>query len=471
MIIVPKNDNTKVLAAGLLYRERMCYNIVLYTIIRQKQSERYVPGIVEGETIMSDFIKREICEGVDFCNIRDDRFKAGRISVNLITPLDRSTAAANALLSWVLTRSCKKYPDITSLSRKLNDLYGAALYPSVLRSGDYQLISITASGLDDRYSMDGESVSSELADLLCSIIFDPKLVDGHFDDEDVEQERRQLLEDIDAEYNDKRLYSIKRCLEIMCRDELYSIGRCGSREDVEALSHGSIVAAWKRLLDNSKVRITMLGSADPDKAFERFSAFFADKPRKFRVSPVVVPEVREVKRIVETDEISQSKLVMGYRCKYPENNRERIASTLMSTVLGGTPTSKLFENVREKQSLCYYCSSMVENKKGLMLISSGVETENIEKTEKAITDQVELLMRGVISDDEFDSAKLALKNAFISVMDNLAAMESFYLNYILSDQTLSPAESVQLLETITKEDVTALASHIKLDTVFSLVGN
>lgn len=425
----------------------------------------------ERKNYMSEFVRREICEGVEFWNIRDDRFKAGRLSVNLITPLSRSTAAANALLSWVLTRSCRKYPDITALYRRLNDLYGAALYPSIGKFGDYQLISIASSGIDDRYSLGGGAISSELADLLCSIVFDPKLVDGHFDDEDVEQERRQLLEEIDGEYNDKRLYAIKRCNEIMCRDELYSIGRCGSREDVEALTHESIVSAWKRLLDNSKICITMLGSADPDKAYKRFAEFFADKPRRFRVAPVTVPEVHEVKRVVETDEISQSKLVMGYRCKYPETKRERITSTLMSVILGGIPTSKLFEHVREKQSLCYYCSSSVDNKKGIMRIDSGVETENIEKAEKAINEQVDLLIKGVISEDELISAKLAVKNAFVSVTDSLSSMEMFYLGNILRDHSISPMEAADIVETVTREEITQLASHIRLDTVFSLVGN
>ncbi len=420
---------------------------------------------------MSEIEKREICEGVEFWCVRDDRFKASRLSVNLYTPLNRSTAAANALLSWVLTRSCRRYPDMTSLARKLNDLYGAALYPSIRKAGDYQIISISSSAIDDRYTLNGESVSSELAELLCSIIFDPKLVNGHFDDEDVEQERRQLLEEIDGEYNDKRAYALKRCREIMCRDELYSIGRCGSREDVEALEHESIAAAWKRLLDNSKIIIMMLGNADSEKAFKSFSSFFADKPRKFRKLTATVPAVHEVRRVVETDEIAQSKLVMGYRCKLPATTREHIISKLMCTVLGGTPTSKLFENVREKQSLCYYCASAINNHKGIMSIDSGVETKNIEKAEKAITEQVELLKNGVISDDELLSAKLAMKNAFVSIMDGLSGIEGFYLLDAVSSCSYTPAEGAEIVDSITREEITSLASYIKLDTVFSLVGN
>ena len=420
---------------------------------------------------MYEFTKKTICDGVSFGNIKDDRFKRGRINATLIVPLDKKTAAANALLSCVLTRSCKKYPDFTSLNRKLDELYGAALYPSFSKFGDFQTVTVSVSGLDDRYALDGKSISSEITELLCSILFEPNITNGHFLEEDFQQEKRQLIENIDAEFNDKRSYAISRCIEIMCRDELFSISRFGSREDVVALTQENIYKAWKNLLDNARVELCMLGSTPYDKALDGFRKYFDGKPRKITGSTKIVSDVGEVKRIVETEEIVQSKLVMGYRCKYPETKRERITSTLMSVILGGIPTSKLFEHVREKQSLCYYCSSSVDNKKGIMRIDSGVETENIEKAEKAINEQVDLLIKGVISEDELISAKLAVKNAFVSVMDSLSSMEMFYLGNILRDHSISPMEAADIVETVTREEITQLASHIRLDTVFSLVGN
>ena len=168
---------------------------------------------------MSDFVRKQICDGVAFGSITDDRFKIGRLSATLITPLDRKTAAANALLSCVLTRSCKKYPDFTALSKKLDRLYGASLYSSVRQIGDHQAITVSAAGIEDRFALEEESVSSELAQLLCSILFEPNAENGLFSEEDLEQERRQLIESIDAEFNEKRLYAIKRCVEVMCENE------------------------------------------------------------------------------------------------------------------------------------------------------------------------------------------------------------------------------------------------------------
>ena len=420
---------------------------------------------------MNGFMRKEICEGVVLNSIVDHRFRIGRLSVTLLLPLSRETAAANALLSCVLTRSCQKYPDFTSLNRKLNELYGAALYPMVRRIGDFQAITISASGLDDRYTLDNESVSSELAELLCAILCEPKLINGHFDEEDVEQERRQLLEDIDAEYNEKRVYAVNRCIEKMCRDELFAIGRYGTREDVVKLTQEQLVSAWKNLLECAKIEITMLGSADPEKAYQRFAEIFGNKPRKIGGSTKIITEVPEVKHIVETDEITQSKLVLGYRCAYPKDQRQIVAASLMSAILGGTPTSKLFSNVREKQSLCYYCASRVDTEKAILLIDSGVETENIGKAQEAIIEQVELLKNGRITDDEMLSAKLAVKNAYISALDSLVSVQAFYIQSILRTEHLSPEEAADIVESITRDEIIDLAASMQLDTVFSLVGN
>ena len=430
-------------------------------------------GIIEknGDALMSELIRKQICEGVTFDTIDDDRFKAGRMNIKLITPLSRTTAAENALLACVLARSCKKYPDFTSLSRRLNELYGAGLFPVVRKIGEQQVIAFVASGLEDRYALRGESVSSELAELLCSILFEPKLIDGHFDEEDVEQERRQILEQIDAEFNDKRGYALKRCIELMCREELYSVSRYGSREEVLAVTQDDLAAAWKRLLNSAAVSAMRLGSGSSQGVYDTIESRFGGKPRKIKGTAEKRSEVSEVKRAAETDEISQSKLIMGYRIKYPETNRECVATSMMSVMLGGAPTSKLFLNVREKQSLCYYCACAADNEKGIMLIDSGVETGKIEKTEKAVTEQVELMKNGDITDDELIHAKLLMKNAYVSSLDSLGALDSYYCSRVLRASPASPQQSAEIAESITRDEIIELASHIKLDTVFSLVGN
>ncbi len=419
---------------------------------------------------MSDFIRRKICNGVTFGSFSDDRFKKGRISATLLTPLKRETAAANALLSCVLTRSCRKYPDFTSLARKLEELYGAGLYNGIRQIGDHQALTLTVTGLDDKYTFENDSISGELAELLCNIMFDPDVRDGKFAEENLEQERRQILEDIESENNDKRLFAIKRCVEIMCENETYSIGRFGDKEDIEALENQDVYKAWERLMDSARVELTMLGDSSPEYAFESFRDNFSGKPRAFVPGKPETYELRELKRVTETEELSQSKLVLGLRCEAFDRDPDCIANSLMSIILGGTPTSKLFLNVREKKSLCYYCVSRVDSNKGVMLIDSGVETENLSAAEEAILEQLEEMKKGNITADELENAKLALKNAYLSSLDSLASIQSYYVGGLLIKDKLSPQEAAGAVDDINLDRITELAKKVKLDTIYTLKG-
>ena len=338
-----------------------------------------------------NFINRnEIADGVFFTNIKDSRFKTMKISVNIVVPLSIETASENALVGGLLVRSCKKYPDFTVLSKKLSSLYGADLTSSLSKLGESQVLKISVSGLDDRYSLDDVSIAKELSELLCSVIFEPNVKDNAFIESELEQERRQLLDVIDSEFNEKRIYAMEQLIKHMCKDEVFGTKRYGTAEKIKAATAESLYRAWQNLLKTAKFEILYIGDSPADKAKEVFTKAFANIERNVAASSTdVVKNVSKEKHITEEMELSQSKLVMGFRTQISAGDDEAVAERLMCAVLGGTASSKLFNNVREKQSLCYYCSSAYDSIKGIMYINSGVEGENLEKAEKAILKEIE----------------------------------------------------------------------------------
>ena len=196
-----------------------------------------------------NFINRnEIANGVYFTNIKDSRFKTMKISVNIVVPLSVETASENALVGGLLVRSCKKYPDFTVLSKKLSSLYGADLTSSLSKHGESQVIKISVSGLDDRYSLDDVSIAKELSELLCSVIFEPNVKNNAFIESELEQERRQLLDVIDSEFNEKRIYAMGQLIKHMCKDEVFGIKRYGTAEKIKAATAESLCKAWQNLL-------------------------------------------------------------------------------------------------------------------------------------------------------------------------------------------------------------------------------
>ena len=417
-----------------------------------------------------NFINRyEIADGVFFSSIKDSRFKTMKISANIIVPLSEETASANALLCGVLSRSCKAYPDFTQLSKKLSSLYGADLDASIRKAGDCQLLSISASGLDDRYAFSGESIARELSLLLCSVIFEPNLNDSAFIESEVEQERRQLLDLIDSEFNDKRIYANGQLIKYMCADEVFGMKRYGTADKIKEITPASLYKTWQNLLKTATFEIMYIGDSSSEKAKEVFGNAFSNVERApSEIKTEVVRRAEDVKHITEEMELSQSKLVMGFRTDSAIPDKEVNATRLMCAILGGTANSKLFCNVREKQSLCYYCASRYDRQKGILTVDSGVEGENIEKAEEGILKEIEDMKNGVITDFEIEATKMAVVNSFYTTNDTVSGIETWYASQLFDGSFKTIEELSAEINAVSREDIIKAAQKLTLDTVYVL---
>lgn len=420
---------------------------------------------------MSKLLRKEIAPSVAFNTVKESRFKTMRICVTAYLPLKKETAAENALMSLVMTRSCNKYPDFTQLSRKLSYLYGASLSSGFMKIGDAQALTFSISGIDDRYALDNDIISKELSDLLCDVLFDPFVKDGAFDSTECEQERRQLIDMIDSEFNEKRVYAKNKALSLMCEDEVFSVKRYGDRESVLKATEKDLYKAWQNMLSCARFEIIYVGDSDSLSACEVFAKRFSEIDRKpCEISTEVVSDVKDVRFGNENMELSQSKMILGFRTAVAEPDVDTMAARLMCAVLGGTAHSKLFCNVREKLSLCYYCSSSYIRQKGIMLVESGVERENIDKAREAILGEIKAMQNGDITDEELEATKMSMANAFTSNCDTVGGISGHYLSQMFDKEILSPQECVDKVNAVTKEDVIRCANKLKLDTVFTLTG-
>ena len=418
---------------------------------------------------MSNIQRIRLGDGVWFSDVRDSRFKTMKISANLIVPLSAENAAANALICGVLSRSCKAYPDFTALSKKLSFLYGAELNASVRKAGDNQVLTLSASGLDDRYTLDGESLARELSLLLCGVIFEPNLQGDAFVPGEVEQERRQLLDLIDSECNDKRIYANAQLVSRMCAGEVFGMKRYGTAETIRAATPQSLYAAWRQLLKTAVFEIMYIGDSAPDRAVEVFRQAFEGIDRApVTAQTEVIRAAAQPQHFTEEMDVVQSKLVMGFRAGTALPDREIYATMLMCAILGGTANSKLFCNVREKQSLCYYCGSRYDKMKGIVFIDSGVEGENIEKLEAGVLHEIEDMKNGVITDFEIEATKMAVINAYHTSDDTVSGIESWYAAQLFDDSWKSIEEMAALINGVTGEEIVAAANRLTLDTVYVL---
>ena len=308
-----------------------------------------------------------IKEGVEGLFIENARFNTTGISYNFYLPLKEDTVAENALLPFILTSCSKDYPDFSALNYKLNKLYGARLDASTEKYGDCQLLRMTVSVIDDRFTFDSDSLVKQASELLLGLIFNPNVENGEFLKADVEREKRKAIEHIKGEIAEKRIYAKNRLISEMFKGDAYGIAKCGTAEQVEKINGKTLYEAWKNMLSTAYVRVQVVGAAVPNRLFEDIGEKFKEINR-FNITncKLCVPAkaVDKPKTVFEKMDVKQGKLVMGFSSELYGNDDISLPLMVMCDIFGGGPYSRLFSNVREKMSLCYYCSASSVRYKG-----------------------------------------------------------------------------------------------------------
>lgn len=408
--------------------------------------------------------------GVHSLTIPDERFKTSQLTVALLMPLQKETVETYALLPRLLIRGCAAYPDFTALHRRLNQLYGAAVTGDVARIGETQALILTAECTSDRYAISGEQLTAACGELLCEMLFRPALENGMFRAEDVETERRCLAEEVRAEINEKRWYARRRAERLLCPDEAYGIGRYGDAAVIESLTPEAVTAAWKRVLQEASVQLILQSDCalpDVEQALCReFAAVSGRKPTACHTDTATcLPEFR---RQVERMEVGQSKMVLGFRAGCAEPEAGVNATRLMNALLGGTATSLLFKNVREKLSLCYYCSSAYDRIKGVLFVQSGVDEANAERAEVEILAQLEAIRRGEFTDEELEAARRSVVQSFEAVNDSQSARSAWYVSQAALVQPASPEQTRDAIQAVTRDEVIAAAKRVRYECAYLL---
>lgn len=417
-------------------------------------------------------VRKKIGEGVYMNSVAETKFKSDRISLCLVTPIKKETATVNALVPFVLRKGCKSCPDFTKLNKKLAKMYGAILDADVAKHADKQIIEVSIQFTDDRYALGGENMIETAVKLLSDVVFEPNLDEnGYFPEIDLELERKYLIDTIESDLNDKRVYAIGKALGLVFENEPFGVKRYGYVDDAKAITSKSLANAWRELVKTSRIEIFFTGTGNAEIA----EKVFAERISKIK-REVIDEEKFEIvdyspfKEAEESMDIVQGKLVMIFRMGAPKTEKEKNAARLLSALYGGTAFSKLFMNVREKMSLCYYADSHFERGSGIMIVDCGIEFKNREAAQNEIIKQLELIAEGDFGDDEFNDTEGAIINSLGSVGDTLYSVEGWYMSGIVEENIITPEEDKKAINAITREDVMKAAEKAKLAAVFFLKG-
>lgn len=413
-----------------------------------------------------------LSKGVEGLFIKSNRFKTTLVSFNFFLPLKKETAASFALLPFILTSCSAKYPEFSKLNYKLSKLYGARLDASAEKYGDFQLLKMTVSVINDSYALDDDSLVKRASDLLLDLVFEPSVSEDAFLVNDVEREKRKAIEHIRGEYSEKRIYAKNRLIEEMYKGESYGVAKCGTVEEVEAITGESLYNSWKQMLKTAFVRVNVIGASIPAGLFdgisERFDKIERDNIPNCKIS-AATDSSEKVNIVTERQAVNQGKLVMGFSSEMYGNDDCSLPLLVMGDIFGGGPYSRLFSNVREKLSLCYYCSASSVRQKGLLMVQSGVNVANCDKAEKEILNQLEIVKKGEFTDFEFQSSIKSICDSLKTHSDSVGTLDMWYSLKVNNDVLYSPEDIALKVKEITREQVVAAAKGVKLHTVYKLM--
>lgn len=412
-----------------------------------------------------------IAPGVKLCTHKTQQFKTSVVSFNIITNLGENPGK-KALLLNLLARTSKAYPSITNMNRRLAELYGAVISPSVRKIGEAQVLSLVLICLDDRFALNKEKVLEEGIRLLSGCLFMPDITPDGFREENLSREKRLLIEKIDSEKDDKRIYALNTMLKEMCQDEIYGSHRLGTKEEIEGTTGKELLLIWKDILFNSPMQINVTGNFNEKEVEETVTRLFAPLERKkeniSEVHTEFITEAYDSHIFREKQPVKQGKLVIGMRAGMTYDFDNFPAIKLMNAIFGSGTFSKLFMNVREKMSLCYYCAARLDSNKGIITVESGVETENAEKALEAIRHELDEVRMGNFTDETIDNAKKSLCDLYNSVYDSVMGINDWMTSCCVRNDLTEPSAYGEMINSVCREEIILAASMVTEDTVFIL---
>lgn len=423
---------------------------------------------------------RSLGEAITLYHVATERFKTARLTFLTVRPADEVESPLATLHYGIMRRGSEKYPRLSCLNHRLDELYGSMLTIRNSVYGDQHVVNFILDVMEDEYRLPHDTETDILdgamellADMFLHTLQDEN---GLLRAEAVEAEKQTLADSLRATINDPRTYAAERFRRIMCPDEPYGISIGGTPESVAAITPSDVTSHRERTLAATRCAVFYVGKTSADRVCDLLKKHFgAWKPALLPDIKTLPHPVPAVPRFVEESRpVAQGKLCMGWSCGENETTVDLATVSAMQVcneLFGVMPTSLLFRHVREQLGLCYYCESALDMTKGILWVSSGIRSDRREEAEAAIRACLVRMQAGEIDPADVESAKISLVESYRQMEDSQGAIASFLIRRMLSGNEQTVEERMAAIAAVTPADVSAVARRFSLDTIYFLRGN
>ncbi|GEK32502.1 EF-P 5-aminopentanol modification-associated protein YfmF [Kurthia sibirica] len=416
------------------------------------------------------FNTTEIAKGVNVFTRKTDQFKTVNISIRFKKELSIEDTASRTVLTNVLQHSNATFKTAAAVRMYLDDLYGTVLYLDTTKKGNEEIVLLNIETVNDQY-LKHDNVLDKVLELIHTVLFKPNLENGAFVSSIVAREKAMVIDRIQSIFDEKSRYAQVQLQKLLRPNHPASISVNGTVEAVNAITPESLVKTYKSMLENDAVDIFVVGDIDEVQIIKTIKTAL---PLADRATPYVVKVVEDTEPITdykkEQMDMRQAKLHIGYSTPVKFGDIDFPKMQIFNGIFGGYPSAKLFVNVREKESLAYYCGSSYSSQYGLVYVTSGIESQNEEKASRLIDEQLTAIQLGDISDMELDQTKAMLTNQLTEALDSARGQIEIYDQYRDLPGGFSVPAMAEKWAAVTKEDVANVAKNVRKETVFFLTG-
>nr|WP_155719736.1 pitrilysin family protein [Streptococcus cristatus] len=413
----------------------------------------------------------EIIKGVHLHFIQSEKFKTNKIKVRFSAPMSEKTIAGRVLTASMLETSNALYPTSQTFREKLANLYGANYSTSLSRRGLVHYLDINLSFVRDQFLSRKNMLADEILDFLKASLFFPLSNGQAFDTKTFEIEKRNVLTDLEAEI-ENHFYHAHRELNNLFYDlPEMRIPRVATIDLVERETAETSFATFQQMLNQDQIDFFFIGDFNEIAVREKIQEFqFSEREQPLQLS--YQQNYSNITREkLEQRDVHQSIVELAYHFSSQYGDRSHLPLIVLNGLLGGFAHSKLFVNVREKESLAYTISSSFDIFSGLMRIYAGIDRANRTKTIALINRQILDLKRGHFTDEELEQTKNMLKNSILLAQDRQNTLiERAYMSSVLGKKFLSLEAWLKALENVSKADLIEAAQQLKLQAIYFMEG-
>lgn len=401
----------------------------------------------------------------DIYLIKTDKFKTINLSTVFISDYKKEEITKNKFISEYLTHSNNLVKDEVSMSKKYMELYEPSLSINDFFTDKHHKIYSTTF-LNEKYTEKG--MNKKTIDFYYNTIFNPNLNDGMFDESIFNTIKQQLKTWYKIDEEDSRNMAYFNSLSYISDDLPIKVDNRGNLDDLLKIKREELKDYYFNKLNISKAIVFVVGNYD-DSIIDSIKDNMKVNKNEYELKKVFdVSRVKEVNTVVEEKDFNQSIIYLIYKI-IGMTDRERLAVLpILNSILGGS-SSKLFNNVREKNSLAYYAYSNYSQSNNILYMYAGISKENYEKCSKLMKKELEEIITGNITDDELNNAKSTLESGLLMNYDNIGVISNNLKGQVLLDLP-SLDELQDVYKSVTKEEVIELSKKLELDVEYLLKG-